>query len=90
MGVLDMLNLLIFCMADGVLGILGAVYCSAPDFMYIKGDAVMSKLIVIAITPQLKPHIKVGNNNKSVGKKFLKRTFDTVLISIIHLNYSSN
>ena len=47
MGVLDMMNLLIFCMADGVLGMLGAVYCSAPDFMYVKSGAMMSKLIVI-------------------------------------------
>ena len=70
MGVLDMMNLLIFCMADGVLGILGAVYCSAPDFMYIKGDAVMSKLIVVTITPQLKLTLKWATIINQWLKKF--------------------
>ena len=37
MGVLDMLNLIAFPMADGVLSMTGAVYCSAPTFLYWKG-----------------------------------------------------
>ena len=41
MGVLDMLNLVIFCMSDGVLSMIGAVYCSAPNFLYIKGALVL-------------------------------------------------
>ena len=45
MGVLDMLNLLNMCMADGILSMLGAVYCSAPDFMYLKGMLAMSEFL---------------------------------------------
>ena len=45
MGFLDMLNLVIFCMADGILSMLGAVYCSSPDFLYIKGSLMMSMAI---------------------------------------------
>ena len=41
MGVLDMLNLLNFCMVDGILSMLGAVYCSAPTFLYVKGALLM-------------------------------------------------
>ena len=47
MDVLDMLNLLIFCMSDGVLSMIGAVYCSAPNFLYIKGAFVLGKRFVI-------------------------------------------
>ena len=41
MGVLDMLNLVVFCMSDGFLSMIGAVFCSAPDFLYIKGASMM-------------------------------------------------
>ena len=41
MGLLDILNLVVFFMTDGVLSILGAVYCSAPDFIYVKGALLM-------------------------------------------------
>ena len=43
MGVLDMLNLIVFCMSDGILSMLGAVYCSAPDFIYVKGALMMGE-----------------------------------------------
>ena len=43
MGVLDMLNLVVFCMSDGILSMLGAVYCSAPDFIYVKGALMMGE-----------------------------------------------
>lgn len=42
MGLLDMLDLFVFCMLDGILSMLGAVYCSAPDFIYVKGTLMMS------------------------------------------------
>ena len=45
MGVLDMLNLLNMCMADGILSMLGAVYCSAPDFIYVKGALIISEFL---------------------------------------------
>ena len=71
MGVLDMMNLFIFCMADGVLGMLGAVYCSAPDFMYVKGGAMMSKLLlVITNYTSIRAHIKV--DNMEIGNKSQK------------------
>ena len=41
MGLLDMLNLIVFCMSDGILSMLGAVYCNAPDFLYMKGSLTM-------------------------------------------------
>ena len=41
MGILDMLNLVVFCMSDGILSMVGAVYCSAPDLLYIKGSLLM-------------------------------------------------
>ena len=47
MGVLDMLNLFVFCMINGVLGMLGSVYCSAPDFLYVKGAAAMGNFSVL-------------------------------------------
>ena len=40
MGVLDMLNLIALGMFGGVLSMLGAVFCSAPDFIYVKGSLV--------------------------------------------------
>lgn len=42
MGILDMLNLVVFCMSDGILSMLGAVYCSAPDLLYVKGCLLLS------------------------------------------------
>ena len=36
-----MLNLIVFCMSDGILSMLGAVYCNAPDFLYMKGSLTM-------------------------------------------------
>lgn len=37
LGVLDIINLFFFGMLDGWLSMVGAVYCSAPVFLYIKG-----------------------------------------------------
>lgn len=40
MGVLDMLNLIALGMFGGALSMLGAVFCSARDFIYVKGSLV--------------------------------------------------
>ena len=40
MGVLDILNLIIFCMSDGILTMIGAVYCSSPIILYVKGGII--------------------------------------------------
>ena len=37
MGVLDVLELFICTIITAVLGFIGAVYCSAPDFIYVLG-----------------------------------------------------
>ena len=34
-------NRVVFCMSDGILSMYGAVFCSAPDFLYIKGALMM-------------------------------------------------
>ena len=47
MGALDMFNLLVFCMIDGVMGMLGSVYCSAPNFLYLKGAITMGNFSVL-------------------------------------------
>ena len=49
MGILDMLNLIVYCMCDGILTMLGAVYCSAPDFIYIKGAMNISEFFKVFI-----------------------------------------
>ena len=38
LGVLDMVNLLMFAALNGFLTIIGAVYCSSPGFLYLKGS----------------------------------------------------
>ena len=41
MGVLDMLNLFVMGVLDGWFSITGAVYCSSPSILYIKGCALL-------------------------------------------------
>ena len=72
MGVLDMLNLLNMCMADGILSMLGAVYCSAPDFMYLKGMLAMSEflnLLLFTIDPPLLSSCPVLLENATIPSK---------------------
>lgn len=38
LGVLDMVNLLMFASLNGFLTMIGAVYCSSPGFLYLKGS----------------------------------------------------
>ena len=64
MGVFDMLNLFVFCMGDGVLAMLGAVYCSAPVLLYMKGLLVMSNFHQFI---QIFLSIKICTNLKLCG-----------------------
>lgn len=41
MGVLDVLSLCIYTIITAVLGIIGSVYCSAPEFNYVLGAFAM-------------------------------------------------
>ena len=69
MGVLDMLNLLNMCMADGILSMLGAVYCSAPDFLYVKGALMISEWIFKLLFMICEPNtFNITNFKNIIGK----------------------
>ena len=85
MGVLDMLNLAIFCMSDGILSMIGAVYCSAPNFLYIKGALVQGKCFVfikICLLPPIcfdtpAPKMRVVRNEETYGSMAVTIDFMT-------------
>ena len=59
MGVLDILNLIIFCMSDGVLTMIGAVYCSSPILLYVKGGIICSTIFCLILVKKSADFIQI-------------------------------